>query len=96
VGLNFRISRFVKQQFFDRDFSSADAYYNKREECALKRKIHFFLLIGRSFGACFRLSLSQYPFTEMHKLHLVENTGDEKWALRLSILQGIALFKETK
>jgi len=39
--------------------------------------------------------VSQYPFTEMHKLHLVEHTGDKKWASRLSILQGIALFKET-
>ena len=89
VGLNFRISRFVKQLFFECDFQVQIRILMEKRSAPCR---DFFLLLGHSFGACFCLSLSQYFFTEVHVVEHVRTLGIRKNGLNVSVFCKASLF----
>ena len=89
VGLNFRISRFVKQPVFDWDFQVQIRILMEKRSAPCR---DFFLLLGHSFGACFCLSLSQYFFTEVHVVEHVRTLGIRKNGLNVSVFCKASLF----
>ena len=89
VGLNFTISRFVKQLFFEWDFQVQIRILMEKRSAPCR---DFFLLLGHSFGAWFCLSLSQYFFIEVHVVEHVRTLGIRKNGLNVSVFCKASLF----